>query len=405
MRSASQGEHGMTWGFDWARRNLARACLTLGLFGLAACGDISLPASVADSGQTIDPTKPVQVALLLPRGSGQAGDEVLAKSLENAARLAISDLDGVTVDLRVYATAGNPATAATVAVQAVNEGAKIILGPVYGAAANAAGAAVAGQNVNIMAFSNNTDIAGGNVFVLGHTFENTADRLVQYAVGQGKTKIMIVSAQDQAEDKGRASIAAAMSRNGATQAGSTSFELSQDGVVKAVPTITNSAQTNGAEALFFTSGTAGALPILTQLIVENGLDPSITQFIGLQRWDIPANALELPPLQGGWFALPAPGPSSEFRNRYRATYSDSPHTIAGLAYDGIAAIGALVKAGKSNALTVSGLTQATGFAGVNGIFRLRTDGTIERGLAIATIRDNKLVVIEPAPRSFGGAGF
>ena len=395
----------MTWGFDWARRNLARACLTLGFFGLAACGDISLPASVADSGQTIDPTKPVQVALLLPRGSGQAGDEVLAKSLENAARLAISDLDGVTVDLRVYATAGNPATAATVAVQAVNEGAKIILGPVYGAAANAAGAAVAGQNVNIMAFSNNTDIAGGNVFVLGHTFENTADRLVQYAVGQGKTKIMIVSAQDQAEDKGRASIAAAMSRNGATQAGSTSFELSQDGVVKAVPTITNSAQTNGAEALFFTSGTAGALPILTQLIVENGLDPSITQFIGLQRWDIPANALELPPLQGGWFALPAPGPSSEFRNRYRATYSDSPHTIAGLAYDGIAAIGALVKAGKSNALTVSGLTQATGFAGVNGIFRLRTDGSIERGLAIATIRDNKLVVIEPAPRSFGGAGF
>ncbi len=56
-----------------------------------------------------------------------------------------------------------------------------------------------------------------------------------------------------------------------------------------------------------TSGTAGALPILSQLLPENGVSPATTQFIGLQRWDIPASARALPGLQGGWFALPAPG--------------------------------------------------------------------------------------------------
>jgi hypothetical protein len=33
------------------------------------------------------------------------------------------------------------------------------------------------------------------------------------------------------------------------------------------------------------------------------------------------------------------------------------------------------------------------------------NGTNERGLAVAQIRGNQVVVIDPAPRSFGGAGF
>ena len=395
----------MTWGINWARRHAIRACLLLSALALTACGDISLTGpGGGNSGQKIDPNKPVTVALLLPKGSGQAGDEFLARALENSARMAVADLQGVTIDLKVYATAGDPTRAASVAVQAVNEGAKIILGPVYGGAANAAGTAVAPLNVNVLSFSNNTSIAGGNVFVLGNTFENTADRMVGYAVSQGKSQIMIVSAQDQAEEKGRAAIAAAITRYGANQSGSTSFELSQEGVVSAVPRIAGGVTSNGSDSIFFTSGTAGALPIMTQLLTENGVDPSVTQFIGLQRWDVPTTALELGPLQGGWFAMPSPTLTAEFRNRYSAAHGENPHLIAGLAYDGVAAVGALIKAGKSNALATSGLTQSTGFAGVSGIFRLRADGTNERGLAVATIQNQKIVVIDPAPRSFGRAG-
>ena len=79
--------------------------------------------------------------------------------------------------------------------------------------------------------------------------------------------------------------------------------------------------------------------------------------------------------------------------------------MAGLAYDGIAAIGALVAQGNANALTAGALTQGAGFAGVNGPFRFRADGTNQRGLAIAQIQNNQVIVIDPAPRSFGGVGF
>jgi ABC-type branched-subunit amino acid transport system substrate-binding protein len=110
-------------------------------------------------------------------------------------------------------------------------------------------------------------------------------------------------------------------------------------------------------------------------------------------------------VQGGWFAMPDPVMNQQFQSRYQAAYGEMPHPIAGLAYDGIAAIGALVKSGNPNALTRAGLTQGSGFVGVNGIFRLRPDGSNERGLAVAEVRNGQAVVIDPAPRSFGGAGF
>jgi len=51
------------------------------------------------------------------------------------------------------------------------------------------------------------------------------------------------------------------------------------------------------------------------------------------------------------------------------------------------------------------MPRAAGFQGVNGVFRFLSNGTTERGLAIATVRDQQVVVIDPAPRGFGGAGF
>ncbi|SLN45805.1 Penicillin-binding protein activator LpoA [Pseudoruegeria aquimaris] len=369
---------------------------------LAACQPVS---QGGNTGPSINTSKPVQVALLVPKGSGQSGDAIVAQSLENAARLAMADLDGVTIDLRVYDTAGSASQASAVATQAVNEGAKIILGPLYAQSANAVGLATASRNVNVLAFSNNTEIAGGNVFVLGNTFENTANRMVSFAARQGKRNMVIVAADNPAGAQGAAAIQAAASRNGASVAGVVRHQFSQQGVIDAVPAVKAAVQNNGADSVFFTSDTAGALPLFTQLLPESGIDPSITQFMGLTRWDIPASTLELPGVQGGWFALPDPALRSNFTSRYTATYGGSPHPLAGLAYDGIAAIGASVKAGRADALAKSGLTQAAGFVGVNGIFRFLPDGTNERGMAIGEIRNNQVTVIDPAPRSFRGAGF
>jgi len=383
-------------------RPLTRIAALVSAFWVAACD----PIATGSTGPSINTDAPVPVALLVPGGSGNSGDELIARSLRQAAQLAVSDLQGAQIDLRVYDTGPSAAGAASAATRAVDEGAKIILGPVYAEAANAAGVAVAGRGVNVLSFSNNPDIAGGNVFVLGPTFQNTANRLVSYAASQGRGRIMVVHDRNPSGEAGKRAIESAIGNSrGASLAGTGSYDFSQEGVVAAVPTIVATARGTGAQSMFFTADTAGALPLLAQLLPEAGLDRETTRFIGLTRWDIPAATLAMPGVQGGWFALPDPTLNQQFQSRYQSAFGEAPHPIAGLAYDGIAAIGALVKSGKADALTTSALTQGSGFVGVSGIFRLRSDGTNERGLAVGQVRNNQVYVIDPAPRSFGGAGF
>ena len=320
-----------------ARKSLGRTLLVLCTGAVAACVQTSGPTPARGNGGA------VQVALLIPSGSGQTQDELFGASLENAARLAMADLSGVAIDLRVYKTSANPAQAAALARQAVDEGAQVILGPFYSEEANSAGAAVANSGVSVLAFSNNSAIAGGNVFVLGHTFDNTARRLASYAVRAGKSNVLIVHDRNVAGDVGRAAIERSVTAAGGRVAGVASYEFSQNGIVQAAGGIVTAARSSGANALFMTADTAGALPLLTQLLVDNGIDRSSTQFIGLTRWDIPSATLSLPGVQGGWFAMPDPGLQAQFQSRYQAAYGSAPAAVAGLAYDGIAAIGALAR--------------------------------------------------------------
>ena len=384
-----------------ARKSMGLFIAVLFTLTAVACTDTSAPNI---GGPMVNTGAAVPVALLVPGGSGQASDELLARSLVNAANLAIADLGGVKIDLRVYNTAGSPAQAQAMALKAVDDGAKIIIGPVFAQEANAAGVAVAGAGINVLSFSNNPDIAGGNVFILGTTFDTVAQRLASYAVRNGKSKVMIVHDQNVAGDLGRAAIERGVASAGGSIVAVASYEFSQNGVVQATQTIVEQAKSSGADAIFLTPDPAGSLALVTQMLTENGLNPQNTRFIGLARWDFPAETRTLAGLQGGWFALPDPALYQQFEAHYSAAYGEPPHAIAGLAYDGIAAIGALVRQGKSDALTTAALTQGAGFVGVNGIFRFRSDGTAERGLAVAQIQNNQIVVIEAAPRTFAGAG-
>lgn len=383
------------------RRGIVKGALALAASALlVACEPFSF-----STGPSVNTNAPVPVALLLPKTSEAAGDATLAQSLENAARLAIADLEGVEIDLRVYDTAGDVATAQLVARQSVEDGAKIVLGPVRSAPTNAVGLALAGTGVNVLSFSNNPSIAGGNVFVLGPTFQNTADRVVEFATQNGKQSILTVHAENVAGTAGRDAVINAINANGAVNAGAISYKFSQQGAIAAVNEVSKELEASKPDALFLTADASGALPFLAELMPEAGITSEKIQYLGLTRWDATPQTLALKGVQEGWFALPDPAMTSLFNSRYTDAYGGKAHAISGLAYDGIAAIGALVAQGNRDALSTASLTQGAGFQGVNGVFRLLTDGTNERGLAVATVRDKQVVILDPAPRSFASSGF
>ena len=51
------------------------------------------------------------------------------------------------------------------------------------------------------------------------------------------------------------------------------------------------------------------------------------------------------------------------------------------------------------------LVNDQGFTGTGGAFRLTPDGSNRRALAVATVRNNQMVILDPAPSSIGTAGF
>lgn len=384
------------------RRRLSGLIAALaGSLLLSAC-DVQMPAVGGNSGQRVDTSRAVEVALLVPQ-TGSAAD--VGQSLERAARLAVQDLSGAEIDLDIYDTGGTEAGAVAAAEAALAAGNKIIVGPLFGANAAAVGRTAAARNVNVLSFSNNPAIAGGNVFILGSTFDSAANRLVRYATRQGKSRIFVIHGDSGAELAGRDAITAAISRSSASLAGTAAFPVSQQGIISALPGIARQVRASGADTVFLTSSTDDSLPFLAELLPENGIDAPEYQIVSLTRLDQPSSALSLRGLQGAWFALPDRGLTNQFAARYMAAYGVRPNPIAGVAYDGIAAIGGLVASGDANALTAGSLTRGQGFSGVSGPFRFLPSGANERSLEVAQVLNNQVVVLDPAPRSFGGAGF
>jgi hypothetical protein len=241
--------------------------------GLAA---VVLSACVATGPGTVPPGQSggsVQVALLVPSGSGQSQDELFGANLENAARLAMADL-GVNIDLRVYKTGGSPAQAAALAKQAVDRRRAGDPGAVLFPRGQCRGRRRGEFRRERAGLLEQRRHRGRQRLRPGPDLRHTARRLANYAVRNGKSKVLIVHDRNVAGEVGKAAIDRGVASAGGLGRGlSTSYEFSQNGIVQAASGIVSTAQSSGATALFLTADTAGALPLAQPASVDNGIDP------------------------------------------------------------------------------------------------------------------------------------
>ena len=258
------------------------------------------PTGGADNGIAVDASQPVKVALLVPYGSGDPGREQIARSLENAARLAQADLRNATIDLVVYPTAGTTAGGSAAASQAVAEGAKIIVGPLFSTETAGAQPVAASAGLSVFSFSNNASVAGQNVYILGTSFENTADRLVAYGLAHGTRNIGVVYPAGLEGETARDAVVSAANARGATLTTSQPYNLSVEGIQASAGPIAAALTGSGTNAIVLTDGPTGGLAFISEALRGNGVTGA--QFMGMQRWDVSAEALAVPSLQGGVFA-------------------------------------------------------------------------------------------------------
>ena len=242
----------------------------------------------------------------------------------------------------------------------------------------------------------------------GTTFDSIARRLAGYSIAQGRDDIFIVHAENQAEEIGRDAIRRGVAAGGGQVAGTASFALSQQDVIEAIPEIADNARLSGADGDLHDLGDFGGAAVSRDLLPENGIDPRRG---AVHRPPAPRHPsrrpLTLSGLQNAWFALPDPGLIGEFSARYAENYGGSPPIPTPTLRPTTPSRRSARFSPRTlrTLLSAASLTQGSGLrasaALPSGFFRT---GTNDRGLAVAQIQNQQVIVIDPAPRSFGGPG-
>lgn len=338
----------------------------------------------------------VKVGLLLPlSASGNAG--VAAQSMRNAAELALAEFQNPNIQLLVKDDAGTPQGAQQGAQQALDEGAEIILGPLFGLSVPAAAQPARNKGVSLIAFSTDSSVAGRGVYLLSFLPESDVNRIVDYAASTGKRSFAAFLPENAYGNVVEAAFKQAVARKGGRIVAFEKYGADRSQIGATAGTIAQGL--NGADALLLADD-GDALPSVADALIAAGANLKRLQLLGTGLWDNPrvfGNAN----LQGGLYAAPDPSGFRSFSTRYRNKYVQDPVRTATLAYDGVALVAALARTQGGQRFTSDVLTNASGFAGIDGLFRFRSDGTNERGLAVMRVASGGGQSVAGSPKSFG----
>jgi ABC-type branched-subunit amino acid transport system substrate-binding protein len=383
-----------------------RAVLALiGACALAAC------AGTFNSPEASSPPRPqategppgasigagaVRVALILPlSATGNAG--IAAQSMKNAAEMAIAEFKNPDIQLLVKDDSGTPQGAQLGAQQALDEGAQIIVGPLFAPAVSAVGQIARPRGVPVIAFSTDANVAARGVYLLSFLPESDVHRIVDFSVSKGKRSFAALVPDNAYGAVVEAAFQQAVARRGGRVVALERYPADAARMGEPVRRVAQAAAQ--VDAIFLPDG-ADAVPQVLQVLASSGANLRRVQLLGTGLWDDP-RLFATASLNGGWYAAPDSAGFRAFSQRYRARFNQEPVRTATLAYDAVALIAALVKTqGPQQGFSEQVLTNSAGFSGIDGIFRLRPDGTNERGLAVLQMTPSGGQVISPPPRSF-----
>ena len=389
------------------RTNAAAVCAAL----LTACstggGPFDAPTAaivppLTDGGSENRP--PVKIALLLPMG-GMGETAAVAKNMKRAAELALFDRNDPSVQLVTKDDGGTAAGARAAADVAVHEGAEIILGPLFAKSVVGVTRVTRQARVPVVAFSNDTQVAGNGVYLMSILPEQEVSRIVAYAATRGKRSFAALIPDTAYGNVVEPAFRRAVGRAGGSVAIVERYPSGANGmlgpakrVVKAIRTA--SAAGAPVDALFLPGGHE-ALPQMGPVIAYSGLDTSRVQLLGTGAWDFPSLGRDSS-FVGGWYPSPDPVAWRAFSERFAKTFGTTPPRIASAAYDAMSLAISLSSNPPGTRFTPGNLTRKNGFAGVDGVVRLEPNGLSQRGLAVLEVQTFGATVIDPAPRSLYG---
>jgi ABC-type branched-subunit amino acid transport system substrate-binding protein len=373
---------------------LAATATAAGCAGLPGA-DGAGPSAQAPAAPAVAGGSGVRVGLILPTSAqGNAGS--VARAMKNAVDLALAEFGATDVQLIPADDGGTAQGAADAATRVMGEGAEIILGPLFSHSVNAAGQTARARNIPVIGFSTDANVASRRTYLLSFLPETDIERGVSFAASQGRRAAALLIPEGAYGQVSDAAFRGASARHGVRTVSQATYPTDRGRM--AVVVQNNIRAITTADMIFIPDTPEGAQAVMSAL-VQAGVQPGRMQLLGTGLWG--SSALESDPnFAGAIYAAPDPSGYAGFRQRYRTRFGEDPTRNATLAYDAASLVAALVRTQGANRFSEEVLTNASGFSGVDGVFRFRQDGLNERGLAVLRIGGGQAQIVSPAPRSF-----
>ena len=317
-----------------------------------------------------------KVAILLPLTGKNAA---LGAEMLNAAEMAIFDLPQKdSVVLLPKNTQGTADGAQRAAREAINDGAELILGPIFSQEVGAIKALAATNNIPVVAFTTDTNVAGGGVYAFGFLPQEQISKIAKFASANGVRHLVAVVPSNPYGAIVKTALVDAQQNGEITLVDTIEYQpgaMYQDSPeLDRIKTMIKAAKTNGAQGILIPES-GKSLDLIVGLL--NTPETDGLKVLGSGQWE-GHKVSQNPGLMGAWYAAPMEETHRKFEVKYKQIFPGNPARIVSLAYDATALAIALSKDGYSAAE----ITKPNGFAGVDGVFVVKPDGYTMRELAV-----------------------
>ena len=372
-----------------------------------------------------DSQKEIKIALLLPLTGKH---HKLGKALYDAAQLAIFDHGDPRMVIYPFDTKGSEFNSISIMNEIIEKDIKIIVGPVFSKIVSAITPIAKQHNITIFSFSNDIMIADQNTYITALDVRQQVQKIASYAI---ENNIKYFATLLPGNDYG-AQIVTELRKIVDMSQGmvlkTEFYNLNSDitpnvrralNALKEVPvnedgeplfrkiaadeTIPLDEETGKPlyydiadfnTALLITENSPRQLDKIANLIAKHQL-PQNSRLIGLSGWE-DNDALYRKEFSGSWYTALPRNNFAIYNAHFNNTYNYEPSKISSLAYDIISVISALAALDTSPPLEKDTIVNPIGFSGVNGVFRFKDSGAVERLLEIYEVDNNENRTILPA---------
>lgn len=342
----------------------------------------------------------IRAGVLLPFSHPNANVRKQAESMLAGIELALFQTADENFLLLPKDTGSKVSTAEIAATELKEQGADIILGPLFGQ--NVTMARTIFETEPILTFSNDSSVAGGNVWQTVISPEAEVAEMVRHASLRGYNSFAFFGPQSGLGKKIERSLQFEASRNGAFVIASAFYPTTTISPATEAEYFAKSIASSvrgGARVAIMIPESGTRLRRIAPLLAYHGVDTRRVKLLGIGSWNDPAIWRE-PSLRGAWFPAPSKDSLEQFQLTYERIYGNAPSSLAPVAFDAAALAVTVMADGQTD---LSELLDSEGFAGVNGLFRFRLDGMAQRSLSVVEIdptSETGVTVVKDAATTF-----